>query len=314
MKKNLLVKLMFAIAIVLFSYACEDDEPRKITLNLPSADFSYTISELNVIFTDKSQNVKSYFWNFGDGETSTEQNPSHTYKSKGTYTAELTVTGENGKTSSKKETIDFDGGTGPDPGVKVEIKIDGNFADWAEVPESRLAVATLDPAVTELKSLKEIKMCANDTYIFMYVKMDAANANAMDMYINIDGTEENGYNGWMWDKLNAEYLMQGFYADKYDMRLARYDESKGGGWGWLEPDLVPEGSGLFTISEMKTVEGTIIEFEGQIIREMIPNLKKEVWISVGHSGLPGDAWSTSGGLPTVPSAGDKNKSLVVKLQ
>ena len=34
----------------------------------------------------------SYSWNFGDGATSTAQNPSHTYSSAGTYTATLTVT------------------------------------------------------------------------------------------------------------------------------------------------------------------------------------------------------------------------------
>src|SRR5581483_7749697 len=34
----------------------------------------------------------SYSWNFGDGSSSTAQNPSHTYSSAGTFTATLTVT------------------------------------------------------------------------------------------------------------------------------------------------------------------------------------------------------------------------------
>ena len=33
-----------------------------------------------------------FAWDFGDGATSTEQNPSHTYKAEGEYTATLTVT------------------------------------------------------------------------------------------------------------------------------------------------------------------------------------------------------------------------------
>jgi len=37
----------------------------------------------------------SYFWDFGDGNTSTEENPVHTYDSLGTYTITLTVTAEN---------------------------------------------------------------------------------------------------------------------------------------------------------------------------------------------------------------------------
>ncbi len=312
MKRNFLLSLVAAVLSVSF-ISCEDELPARITLNLPQADFTYTTHELTVVFTDKSQNVVSYFWNLGDGTTSTEQNPTHTYAKGGTYAVELTVTGEKGKTSSKKENIKFDGGEEPEPIDEVNITVDGNFADWADVPETMLAVATLDAAKTELVALKELKMCANDVFIYLYVKMDNANANAMDLYLNIDGDEENGYNGWMWDKLNADYMMQGFYADKYDMRLAQYDESKGGGWGWLTPDIVAPGSGLMTISDIKTVEGTIVEFEGRIVREMIPNLKKDVRVSMGHSGKPGGAWDTSGGLPTVPSTGDKNRGLLVKL-
>jgi PKD repeat protein len=35
-------------------------------------------------------------WDFGDGEKSTDQNPTHTYQKVGEYTATLTVTGKNG--------------------------------------------------------------------------------------------------------------------------------------------------------------------------------------------------------------------------
>ncbi len=313
MKRNFLLSLVVAVLSAPFFMACQEELPERITLNLPQADFSFTTHDLTVVFTDKSQNVVSYFWNFGDGNTSTEQNPTHIYAKGGKYVVELTVTGERGKTNSKKENLTFEGGEEPDPIDEVNITVDGDFSDWDEVPETMLAIATLDATKTELVSLKELKMCANETFIFLYLRMDSENANAMDLYLNIDGEEENGYNGWMWDKLNADYMMQGFYADKYDMRLAQYDEGKGGGWGWLTPNIVETGSGLLTISDMKTVEGTIIEFEGRIVREMIPNLGKNLLVSMGHSGKPGGAWDTSGGLPTVPSTGDKNKSLLVKL-
>lgn len=52
---------------------------------------------LIVQFTDFSTgSITSRSWNFGDGSTSTEQNPSHTYNAAGTYTASLTVTGPGG--------------------------------------------------------------------------------------------------------------------------------------------------------------------------------------------------------------------------
>jgi len=47
---------------------------------------------LNVTFTNQSTGATSYSWNFGDGGTSTAQNPSHTYTAAGSYTVTLTVT------------------------------------------------------------------------------------------------------------------------------------------------------------------------------------------------------------------------------
>lgn len=52
---------------------------------------------LTVQFTDQSTgNITSRLWDFGDGQTSTATNPSHTYQNAGTYTVKLTVTGAGG--------------------------------------------------------------------------------------------------------------------------------------------------------------------------------------------------------------------------
>ena len=64
---------------------------------IPDAEFSYspnTITELNteVAFFNQSQNASTYFWDFGDGFTSSMENPTHTYPmSAGNYTVELMV-------------------------------------------------------------------------------------------------------------------------------------------------------------------------------------------------------------------------------
>lgn len=49
----------------------------------------------NVTFTNTSVNASSYLWDFGDGNTSTDVNPLHSYTAAGTYTVSLTAT-ENG--------------------------------------------------------------------------------------------------------------------------------------------------------------------------------------------------------------------------
>ncbi|MES2006905.1 MAG: PKD domain-containing protein [Patescibacteria group bacterium] len=55
---------------------------------------------LPVHFTDEStNNPTSWLWDFGDGSTSTEQNPIHIYGTTGTFTVELTATNADGSDS-----------------------------------------------------------------------------------------------------------------------------------------------------------------------------------------------------------------------
>lgn len=50
--------------------------------------------------TDPNGDDLSYMWSFGDGSSSTEASPTHTYTSPGTYTVELTVTDSNGASTN----------------------------------------------------------------------------------------------------------------------------------------------------------------------------------------------------------------------
>ncbi len=49
------------------------------------ADFNFTANNLQVSFNNTSSGTISYFWDFGDGNISTNPNPTHTYSSGGTY-------------------------------------------------------------------------------------------------------------------------------------------------------------------------------------------------------------------------------------
>lgn len=56
----------------------------------PQSDFTYADSGSgNISFSNQSINATSYLWHFGDGNTSTLQNPSHNYSSEGVYTVKL---------------------------------------------------------------------------------------------------------------------------------------------------------------------------------------------------------------------------------
>jgi PKD repeat protein len=69
------------------------------TPKIPVVDFSYSISGTNVTFTDLSSNTPTYWdWDFGDGGSSTDQNPAHFYATPTAFTVCLTagnVAGEN---------------------------------------------------------------------------------------------------------------------------------------------------------------------------------------------------------------------------
>jgi len=84
------------------------DVPKKLVPVLPVANFSSNVTtggaHLSIQFNDNSDNVTGWSWNFGDGVTSTDRNPIHTYSAPGIYTVNLTVINENG-TDSKLATI-----------------------------------------------------------------------------------------------------------------------------------------------------------------------------------------------------------------
>ena len=74
----------------------------------PVASFTFSCSGLTCSFDASSstaQAAATYSWTFGDGGTSTAQNPSHTYGTGGTYTVRLTVTDNRGATNSVSKTV-----------------------------------------------------------------------------------------------------------------------------------------------------------------------------------------------------------------
>jgi PKD repeat protein len=68
-------------------FSCKKDKTQ------PAVDVIYTVDVdgLTATFTNQTKGVKTYKWDFGDGTTSNEQNPVHTYSVKGKYVPTLYV-------------------------------------------------------------------------------------------------------------------------------------------------------------------------------------------------------------------------------
>ncbi|MBP1908618.1 type IV pilin [Methanolobus bombayensis] len=79
----------------------------------PSAAFTYSPPSPGtyepVVLTDLSSDpdgtVVGWSWNFGDGGTSTDQNPTHQYSAEGIFTLSLTVTDNDGNTDSTSQSV-----------------------------------------------------------------------------------------------------------------------------------------------------------------------------------------------------------------
>ena len=83
--------------------------PNFVNITTPVPNFSSEVvntdSSLTVHFTDNSENATEWYWDFGDGTSSTEQNPTHVYAASGTYNVSLTVSNVNGKASKSLTVI-----------------------------------------------------------------------------------------------------------------------------------------------------------------------------------------------------------------
>lgn len=78
------------------------------TNKAPVANFSFNTNKLAVSFTDNSNDdkaVTSRTWSFGDGATSTQTSPSHTYNQAGSYQVSLTVKDADGLEATKTQQV-----------------------------------------------------------------------------------------------------------------------------------------------------------------------------------------------------------------
>ncbi|HRN61905.1 MAG TPA: proprotein convertase P-domain-containing protein [Luteimonas sp.] len=75
---------------------------------LPVAGFSWAADELTVTFTNTSTDdgaTLDYAWDFGDGNSSTDEHPVHTYAADGSYSVSLTVTDADSNTDTHSATV-----------------------------------------------------------------------------------------------------------------------------------------------------------------------------------------------------------------
>jgi PKD repeat protein len=92
----------------------DDTATRNVTVGriAPTADFTFApTADVPRSFrftdesTDGSANIDSWLWDFGDGNSSTLQNPAHTYAANGTYNVTVTVESPDGSDTSDAQVV-----------------------------------------------------------------------------------------------------------------------------------------------------------------------------------------------------------------
>jgi PKD repeat protein len=149
---------------------------------LPVADFEGSPTSgdapLTVNFTDLSTgSPASWSWDFGDGETSTQQNPSHTYNATGFYTVTLTATNAYGSDVVTK--TDYINVTEPSTGVTVtginpETASNGSYSFDATITGSGFAdgaSVTFENGSGPAPKASNIIVTENGTIIAVAIKL-----------------------------------------------------------------------------------------------------------------------------------------------
>ena len=106
-----LVMLSLCSILLIVSGCSESDNPAEATIPDPDANFTWsgeTVTPARIIFHNHSDNANSYYWDFGNGQSSIQENPTITFDSPGEYSITLEAENENtGKKDTRRKLINI---------------------------------------------------------------------------------------------------------------------------------------------------------------------------------------------------------------
>ncbi|HEY9178550.1 MAG TPA: PKD domain-containing protein [Flavipsychrobacter sp.] len=139
------------VKLVAYHKGCKSDTFKKekyIVMLPPCADFDWEIDTcskpLTVHFYNRSRGDSTWKWDFGDGNTSTDRNPVHTYAVKGYYNVKLMVHNDSTNCHDTMHKRIFFGDNSPDViANKTELCVGDSVAFWAyQTGDSSSAIFT----------------------------------------------------------------------------------------------------------------------------------------------------------------------------
>ena len=281
--KNLIFNLLIGISLGCFISSCEETTivdtsliEKEVT---PIVTYAFAVDGLKASFNNYSGYFEEYNWDFGDGATSDQINPSHIFTDKGVY--EVTLTGKSEDTEDVfSDFITIDGPT---------INIDGKFDDWQYVSYDDQS---------EEGTLSGVKTYTSASHIFFYLEGTVEmKLDPFQIFFDTDNDPSTGYSAEdMYPGGSGfDYMYQGMYDYWGDFSIKAGEPTE---WNF---EFVSNYETFFDSYSIQTVEDKVI-IEFSIEKSNFSGLKSTLNYGIRELN---SSWGEAGSLPKIGAANSK---------
>lgn len=239
----------------------------------PDPFYAVSIDGFTVTFTNQTKGATSYKWDFGDGGTSTDESPSHTYPSKGKFVPTLYATSSDGVTKEASTVIFISKASA----IKMD---DGTLSDWDTVTHNVITAGAGSGNFITSKYDYD----GNNVYVYFEQHTTKADGNIYDLYIDADNNISTGYLTGEIPNGAYEVLLEGTLFDNWlDPYYHSGDQADFGGYAY-------QGlADYYTMGASEEKSG-VFKFEFALKRSKIRNFSTTKGLKIGVQVFKND-WS-----------------------
>ncbi len=218
-------------------------------------EYTVAIDGYSVTFNNTTEGASSFKWDFGDGATSTEKSPTHTYAGKGKYVPTLYVTTANGRVTEGSTVLRISK-TSP-----VKLK-DNSFSDWDVIKDNNYTFTVPGNIARAAK----FDYDATSVFFYFELQRSLADNDVFDFYLDTDGSPSGYSIGSYFTGAGVDVLLEGqiFATTGWAPDVFNY---VGPGWNWAQQTI----NGYFERGTVREENG-LLKIEGRIDRTKIKGL------------------------------------------
>lgn len=252
---------------------------KKDTAVPPDVIYTVSLDGYTVTFTNQTADATTYKWEFGDGTSSTDKSPVHTYPGKGKYVPTLYITTSGGLTAEGSTVINI--------AKSSAVKLDDNsLSDWDTVTHN-VVISGPDGGI-----FKQARFDYNSDYVFFYFEMEStvANGDIFDFYVDADNNPGTGYATGTFPGGGFDILLEGAILQQW-FDPFYFSGATQSAFSW-SPQTFSEFYQIGTIVQ----DGSTLKFEGGLKRSKLKGLTGK-GLRLGIQATKSDWSATLGSMP-----------------